>query len=239
MPCYSRSKGQQPADTQTSWNLYALWVLLVHSLMPLHKNAAMMLTILSAIYIAAEVVSNATAGRLVQLGPLVFPGAIFLYSLTFTLRDAVHTIGGWKVAKALLWAGFIANAILAVYGLIVTALPKPEWFDNSAYQAVFGTTARVVTASLVAYLVSTWLDALIFERLKSTIVGRVLASNAVSTTVDSVLFITLAFAGTGAPLLNLMVGQILIKMVMSTGLIPLVYWVRNNLRSQGLALEGY
>ncbi len=205
----------------------------------MNKNASVMLTILSAVYIAAELVSNATAGRLVQIGPMVLPGAIFLYSLTFTLRDAVHTVGGWKVAKGLLWAGLIANAILAAYGLLITVLPKPVWFDDAAYQAVFGTTARVVAASLAAYFVSTWIDAVIFERFKHTIAGRVLASNAASTTVDSLIFITLAFAGTGAPLLNLMLGQIVVKMLISTLLIPLVYWVRNNLRAQGLALEGY
>ncbi len=199
----------------------------------------MLITVLVAIYIATELVSNATAGRLVQLGAFVFPGAIFLYSLTFTLRDAVHTAGGWRVAKALIWAGFIANAILALYGLSINAFPKPVWFDDSAYQAVFGTTARVVAASLVAYLASTWLDALIFERFKRSIVNRVLASNVVSTSVDSVLFITIAFAGTGAPLLNLIVGQIVVKMIVSTLLIPVVYWVRDTLREQGLAMEGY
>lgn len=203
------------------------------------QRAAILLTFLSAIYIAAEVVSNATAGRLVQLGPLVFPGAIFLYSLTFTLRDAIHVIGGWKVAKSLIWAGFIANGILAAYGLIVTALPSPFWFDNTPYQTVFGTTARVVAASLGAYLLSTYLDAIIFERLKQNVVRRVLASNAVSVTVDSVVFIVLAFAGTGAPLLNLIVGQIIIKMLVSAVLIPLVTWVRDSLRREGLALEGY
>lgn len=198
-----------------------------------------LLVSLVALYIAAELVSNATAGRLVQMGTWVVPGAIFLYSLTFTLRDAVHTVGGWRVAKALVWAGLAANALLALYGLLVTVLPRPVWFNDSAYAQVFGTTFRVVIASLTAYGISTWLDALIFERLKRSIAGRVLMSNLVSTTLDTVIFITLAFAGTGAPLLNLMLGQLVIKMLVSTVLIPLVYWVRNTLRAQGLALEGY
>lgn len=198
-----------------------------------------LLVLLVGVYIAAELVSNATAGRLVQIGAWVFPGAIFLYSLTFTLRDAVHTVGGWKVAKSLVWAGLAANLLLALYGILVTVLPKPVWFNDTAYTQVFGTTVRVVFASLIAYGISTWLDALIFERMKQSIAARVLTSNLVSTTLDTVIFITLAFAGTGAPLLNLMIGQVVIKMVVSTVLIPLVYWVRNTLRSQGLAMEGY
>lgn len=186
-----------------------------------------LLTILISVYIGAELVSNVTAGRLVQLGALIFPGAIFLYSLTFTLRDAIHTAGGWTAAKAVLWGGFAANALLAAYGLLVNALPKPGFFQDDAYQVVFGSTVRVVLASLVAYLISTALDALIFERLRHRgVTVQVVASNAVSTALDTVVFITLAFAGTGAPLLNLMLGQMILKMLISLLLIPLVRWVR-------------
>lgn len=186
-----------------------------------------LLVLLVAVYIGAELVSNVTAGRLVQLGTFVFPGAIFLYSLTFTLRDAIHTAGGWSTAKAALWGGFLANALLAGYGLLVNALPKPGFFKDDAYQVVFGSTVRVVFASLAAYVISTALDALIFERLKSRgVTAQVIASNAVSTTLDTVIFITLAFAGTGAPLVNLMVGQVVLKMLISLILIPLVRWVR-------------
>ena len=198
-----------------------------------------MLTVLVAIYIAAIIVSNATAGRLVQLGPFVFPGAIFLFALTFTLRDAIHVVGGWSVAKSLVAAGFAANALLAGYGLAVIYLPAPAWFDGAPYEAVFGMTARVVVASLVAFGIAAFLDAYVFERLKRSIVGRVVTSNAASTTADTVIFILIAFAGTGAPLLNLMFGQIVIKMVVSSLMIPLVVWVRNNLHARGLALEGY
>ena len=205
----------------------------------MRPNASSLLAVLTAVYIAALLVSNVTAGRLVQIGPLVFPGAIFLFSLTFTLRDAIHVIGGWKVAKALIWAGLATNVLLASYGLLINVLPRPEWFDDAAYATVFGTTARVVAASLIAFVVSTYLNAYVFERLKNRLFARVLASNTVSTTLDTVVFITLAFAATGAPLLNLIVGQVAIKMLFSTVLIPLVYWVRGNLREQGLALEGY
>lgn len=191
-----------------------------------------LLVLLIALYIAAELVSNVTAGRLVQLGPLIFPGAIFLYALTFTLRDAVHAAGGWATAKALLWGGLAANALLAGYGVAINSLPKPDFFKDDAYQAVFGSTLRVVLASLAAYLVSTALDALIFERLKTRPVAvQVVASNAVSTTLDTVIFVTLAFAGTGAPLLNLMLGQIILKMLISLLLIPLVRWVREQVAS--------
>lgn len=199
-----------------------------------------LLTALVALYIAAELVSNATAGRLVQLGGLVVPGAIFLYALTFTLRDAAHTLGGWQIAKALVWIGVGANALLALYGLLVVNLPAPSFFGAGPYNVVFGATVRVVLASLSAYVISTFLDALIFERLRRrSLAARVLASNVVSTTLDTAVFVTLAFAGTGAPLLTLMVGQVALKLLISTLLIPLVYWVRARIDRRGWTHESY
>jgi len=187
---------------------------------------APLLVLLASVYIAAEVIANVTAGRLVQLGPLVLPGAIFIYALTFTLRDAVHAAGGLAVARAVVWGGFLANALLALYGLFVLVLPAPPWFEDAAYRAVLGQSARVVVASLTAYLVAQLANTHLFEGIRGGLVAKVTGSNAVAILIDTVVFITLAFAGTGAPLFNMMLGQLLFKFVISLLLLPLVYGVR-------------
>jgi len=187
---------------------------------------APLLVLLASVYIAAEVIANVTAGRLVQLGPLVLPGAIFIYALTFTLRDAIHTAGGLAVARAVVWGGFLANALLALYGLFVLALPAPLWFEDAAYRAVLGQSARVVVASLTAYLVAQLANTYLFEGIRGGLIAKVTGSNAVAILLDTVVFITLAFAGTGAPLFNMMLGQLLFKFVISLLLLPLVYAVR-------------
>ncbi len=187
---------------------------------------APLLVLLASVYIAAEVIANVTAGRLVQLGPLVLPGAIFIYALTFTLRDAVHAAGGLAVARAVVWGGFLANALLALYGLFVLVLPAPPWFEDAAYRAVLGQSARVVVASLTAYLVAQLANTYLFEGIRGGLVAKVSGSNAVAILLDTVVFITLAFAGTSAPLFNMMLGQLLFKFVISLLLLPLVYAVR-------------
>ena len=52
--------------------------------------------------------------------------------------------------------------------------------------------------------------------------ARVLASNAVSTAVDSSLFVAAAFAGV-LPLMPLIIGQYLIKMAITVVSVPLIY----------------
>lgn len=192
---------------------------------------------LVGLYVASEIISQVTAGRLVQLGGLVLPGATFLYALTFTLRDAIHVVGGYRVAKALIPVGLSANALVLLYGALVSALPHPSFFDPSVYASVLGTTFRVVAASLTAYFVSTWADTLLFERFRQTLAGRVVLSNVASTALDAGVFITIAFFGTGAPLLTLMGSQFIVKFAISLVLVPLVYGARASLRRAGFAID--
>jgi uncharacterized integral membrane protein (TIGR00697 family) len=77
--------------------------------------------------------------------------------------------------------------------------------------------------------VSSLIDVQVFawwrERVGRYRWARVLTSNAVSTLVDSVLFITIAFAGV-MPIWPLIIGQYIVKMAVTVVSIPLIYTVR-------------
>jgi uncharacterized integral membrane protein (TIGR00697 family) len=109
----------------------------------------------------------------------------------------------------------------------VVHLPAPGFFaDARAYDTVFGSTPRIVFASLVAYLVSSLVDVEIYHlwhiRVKRWKLTRVLVSNGISTFVDSCLFIFLAFYGTH-PVIPLVKGQYLVKMAITVLSLPLIY----------------
>ena len=91
---------------------------------------------------------------------------------------------------------------------------------------MLGQSARVVVASLTAYLIAQLANTYLFEGIRGGLVAKVTGSNAVAILLDTVVFINLAFAGTGAPLFNMMLGQLLFKFVISLLLLPLVYGVR-------------
>jgi uncharacterized integral membrane protein (TIGR00697 family) len=86
-----------------------------------------------------------------------------------------------------------------------------------------------VGASLFAFLISTLLDVEIFAYWRRRIRGpawvRVLASNAVSTAVDSAVFVAVAFAGV-LPLWELIAGQYVIKMAMTLVSLPMITLAR-------------
>jgi len=49
-----------------------------------------MRTILIGLYIACELIANVTASKPVQLGGIVVPAAIFIYTITFALIDLIN-----------------------------------------------------------------------------------------------------------------------------------------------------
>lgn len=188
-----------------------------------------MTTLLIGLYVACELIANVTAGKPVSLAGIVVPAAVFLYTLTFTLIDLIHEQLGKQGARRVIATAFAANLLLAGYSQLAIWLPAAPFYDGRAFAAVLGATPRIVVASLAAYLASSLVDAEIFAWWRRRVGGprwlRVLTSNAVSTLVDSVLFITLAFGGV-LPLAPLIRGQYLVKMAITLASLPLIYAVR-------------
>jgi uncharacterized integral membrane protein (TIGR00697 family) len=169
-------------------------------------------------------------------GGVVVPAAVFIYALTFTLIDLVNERLGKQGARAVVYTAFIANLLLAAYVQFAVWLPPAPFYGaegQAAFHSVLGSTWRVVLASLTAYLISSLIDVHVFawwrERVGRLKWLRVLASNAVSTLVDSVAFIMLAFAGV-MPVWPLIVGQYAVKMAVTVVSVPLIYAVRERQR---------
>ena len=172
-----------------------------------------------------------TASKPVQIGGLVVPAAIFIYTLTFTLIDLINESTGKQGARKVILAAFIANILLAAYAQFAVALPPASFYKGQeGFAGVLGSTPRIVFASLTAYLISSLNDAEIFAFWRARIRGprwlRVFVSNMLSTGVDSVIFITIAFYGL-MPVWPLIKGQYVVKMAITLASLPLIYLVRS------------
>ena len=186
-----------------------------------------------SLYIACELIANTTAGKPVTLpGGIIVPAAVFIYALTFTLIDLVNDRLGKQGARYVVYAAFLANLLLAAYTQFAIWLPPAPFYGEeaqAAFAGVLGSTWRIVAASLIAYLVSTLIDVQVFawwrERVGQYRWARVLTSNAVSTLIDSTVFITIAFLGV-MPVLPLIAGQYAVKMAVTLVSIPLIYAVK-------------
>lgn len=186
--------------------------------------------VLIAIYVACELVANVTASKAVAVAGVVVPAGVFIYALTFTLIDLINERLGKVRARQVVYGAFAGNLLLAAYSAFAIWLPAAAFYPHQgAYATVLGSTPRIVAASLLAYLVSALLDTEIFAWWRTRVRGprwaRVLVSNTVSTFVDSVVFITGAFAGI-LPLWPLIQGQYVWKMIITVVSVPLIYLAR-------------
>lgn len=183
---------------------------------------------LVALYVACELIANITAGKMTTVGNFVVPAAVYIFTVSYTLLDLINRILGKEETQRIVKSAFIANLLLALYTIFAIHLPYPAfWQGQEAFVQTLGITPRITLASLTAYYISSNIDVLFYHLLKDRTAPwlRVLGSNSISLFVDTLVFITLAFAGS-MPLLPLIKGQYLVKLGTTFITIPLIYLTR-------------
>jgi queuosine precursor transporter len=168
---------------------------------PTRAPSALLLAV-SALFVATLVASNIIAVKIAAIGPFSAPAAIVIFPLAYLFGDVLTEVWGYRVARTVIWTGFLANVVVVLFIAVAIAIPAdPHYTDQSAYARVLGSSPRLVAASLTAYLLGEFLNAFVLARLKVATRGRLLWTRTIGSTVigqgvDSAVFISLAFAGT-------------------------------------------
>ena len=186
-----------------------------------------LIIVLTAGYLLCQIIADVTASKMVGLFGIYVPAAVFIYALTFTLRDVVHKQLGKQTAVFMVLTAGVVNVLMAAYFVFTVWLkPAPFWGNQEAYNLILGVVPRIVGASILAEMISELIDTEIYHRIKHLEPWkRVLGSNAISLPIDSLIFVSVAFAGTMplSALISVMLGQILLKAVITVISIPLIY----------------
>ncbi|MET1029120.1 MAG: queuosine precursor transporter [Dongiaceae bacterium] len=186
-----------------------------------------------ALFVTALVISNIIAVKLVLVQGLVLPAGVVVFPLSYILGDVLTEVYGYGAARRVIWLGFLCNllAVLAIWlgGLLPAA---PFWGGQAAYDAILGTTPRLLLASFLAYLVGEFANAVIMSRLKVAMQGRhlwvrTIGSTLVGEGLDSAFFISIAFFDVLPPgvLIGTIVTQWLVKSAYEALATPLTYLV--------------
>ena len=194
---------------------------------------------LTTAFVVILLVSNLVAQKICMIGPFAISGAILLFPITYIFGDIFTEVYGFAASRRAIWLGFFGTALLYAMAAAVIALPAaPGWRNQQAFTAVFGFIPRILAASLVAYWFGEFANSYTMARLKLFTNGRKLWTRTIGSTivgqaVDTVLVITLTFAGT-APLrtiLNLIASTYLLKVAYEALATPLTYLVIHWLKS--------
>jgi len=186
------------------------------------------LFVFSILYGGMVCMAGVLGVKQVALGPLAVEAGIFGFLILVVLSSAVAELHGQKVATALVRLGFIPLFVSAALIQLVLALPNdPGMYPPAvdAFPIVVGQGLRMMLAGFVSYGISQTLNVFIFSKLKGSegqgrlVWFRGMVASVISQIVDTVLFISISFLGE-RPILELMAGQMLTKVVLSIVLVP-------------------
>ncbi|MBI1183665.1 queuosine precursor transporter [bacterium] len=168
---------------------------------------------------------------------------VLLWPVVFVFTDILNEYYGQRGIRLLsfLTAGLIAYGFLMIY-LAINVEPADFWVvmkqeqgveDMSlAFNAVYGQGLRIIIGSLVAFLVSQFVDVYVFTKIRS-ITGekriwlRATGSTLVSQLIDSYVVLFIAFAGQLPTIYILAIGVVnyVYKFVVAIISTPAIYVV--------------
>lgn len=152
-------------------------------------------------FVAVLLISNIVAPKIIEIGGFKLSGAQILFPLTYIFGDIFTEVYGYAGSRRAIWNGFFASILMTLVSSAVLALPAAaDWPHQAAFATVLGTIPRLVFASLIAYWAGEFANSFIMARMKVLtgsrhLWARTVGSTAVGQAVDTVLVITIAFAG--------------------------------------------
>lgn len=176
-------------------------------------------------------IAGVLGNKQVALGPLAVEAGIFAFLLLVVTSSAVAELHGGDTANKLVRIGFVPLIVSILLTLVVLMAPassemQPERL--AAFELMMTGTPRIWAGGIVAYGISQTLNVTLFAWLKgregsSLLWFRAGLASVLSQIVDTLLFVTIAFYGV-FPITELLVGQMLAKVVLSIVLVPpLIY----------------
>ena len=174
------------------------------------------------------------------LGAVTFGAGVLFFPISYVFGDILTEVYGYARARKVIWAGFAGLGFASFMAAVVVALPPaPFWNNQPAYEIAFGSTWRIVLASMFAYFCGEFVNSYVLAKMKILTAGKWLWTRTIGSTifgeaVDSALFYPLAFYGAGIipddKLPLVMLSQFLIKVGVEVAFTPVTYKVVNALK---------
>ncbi|HEY6964185.1 MAG TPA: queuosine precursor transporter [Erythrobacter sp.] len=196
-------------------------------------------------------------------GTFIYGAGILFFPLGYVIGDVLTEIYGFARARRVIWVGTAAMLFLAFMSYVVTALPPFDGWEcaasgfggerpltstanaaipggaicQSTYESVFGSTWRIVVASITAFWAGEFVNSFVLAKMKVWTKGRMLWTRTIGSTVfgqavDSLIFYPVAFYGiwTTEAVLTVMVTNWALKVTWEAVLTPVTYVVVNRLK---------
>lgn len=192
-------------------------------------------TILAGIFITNAVVAELIGGKIIQLGPFIMSIGIIPWPVVFLTTDLINEYYGKNGVKKLTFitASLIAYAFIVLFfSMNIPAAKGVSAVTDEQFQAVFGQSMWIIFASIVAFLVSQFVDVFVFWLLRNRTGGKMIwlrstGSTVVSQLIDTFIVLGIAFWLTGkmstTEYINAALTGYTFKLIIAIVLTPFIY----------------
>lgn len=190
----------------------------------------------------ATVIANIQVTKTIELSIGTFGIIMTLGNTIYTTismsTDLLNEKYGQAEAKRAVWFGFFTLITTTIMmQMVLQFTPQETDFAQESLTTIFGLMPRLAAASLLAYLIGQFLDVKVYTYLrkrygaKNQFWIRTNVSTGISQLVDSVIFCTVAFVGTGLyswqEWLQIVFTTYIFKFIISVVATPVLYWARS------------
>jgi queuosine precursor transporter len=173
-------------------------------------------------------IAGVLGAKQVAVGPLAVEAGIFPFLLLVGISSGIAELHGKDVANTMVRFGFAPLIGSILLSFVVLRLPTdPGMYEpaKEAFPIILGQSWRMMAAGIIAYGTSQTLNIWLFSRLTGATGAypavRGFIAAALSQIIDTLIFITISFYGV-RPIMDLMMGQMIAKIVLSAIMVPLV-----------------
>jgi len=204
--------------------------------------------ILAGLFITNAVTAELISNKLIEIplqinfgdfeiGPFTTIVGILPWPIVFLITDLMNEFYGKKAVQRISWitSGLIGYCFLIVgISLAIPAveIPNSTLSDNHSYNLVFGQAQLLIIGSILAFLCSQLVDAILFEKIKNRTGNKYVwlrstGSTVISQLIDSYIVLYIGFVIPGAltfeQYLIVAPTNYVLKLLIAISLTPLIY----------------
>ena len=157
--------------------------------------------LLGILFNVCLITANLLETKVVSIFGIDVTAGLLVFPISYIINDCIAEVWGYKKARLIIWSGFAMNFFVVLMGQIAVSLPAASfWEGEESFNFVFGLAPRIAVASLLAFLVGSFLNAYVMSKMKlrdgsKRFSARAVASTLVGETADSLIFFPIAFIG--------------------------------------------
>ena len=200
--------------------------------------------IIAAVFVALLLLSNISAVKLIEFGPLITDGGLFLFPLVYIAGDILTEVYGFKAAKRVTYTGFAIGVLAAsTYWLVQIAPPADSWENQAAFESILGFVPQIVVASVLAFLTGQLINSYVLVKIKEKthekkLWLRLIGSTAAGELADTIVFTFIASLGRLSfdEFLNYLVVGYLYKTLIEVIMLPITYRIISTVKCHEAAI---